>query len=122
MAHPKKQGDASLYWIIEIFLLLPPALMWLGVLTKTLFYNDAVLVLLVGQLPGDAMRTIAFMIICPLAAAGLSIDFVRHHQKKDLASSLSKMIVITALISVLIVSLYLFTGNYQCLIGNGAGC
>ena len=100
----------ELFWILEILLLTPVALFWVGTLSMYLG-SDSLLNSVVGGNNSEA-KTLLITIICPIAAAYFAYKYLLDNKKEKGAShGMAKAIVGVSIATVIFVIFYLSSQN-----------
>ncbi len=100
----------ELFWILEVLLLTPIALFWLGVVSMYLG-SDNLFHAVLGE-PYSTLRSMLFTVICPLAAAWFSWEYIRENKKeKGATTNVAKYIIVISLVTLALVVAYLVGEN-----------
>ena|SRR3989344_2212025 len=102
--------NAELFWILEVLLLTPVALFWMGLVSMMLGSAD-LFNAVVGQ-PYSMIKTVLVTLVCPAAAAWFAGEYIRENKReKGSAHDIAKAIVGVSLATIVIVIVYLFGAN-----------
>lgn len=102
--------NQELFWLLEVLLLTPVALFWIGVVSMMLGSND-LFNAVVGQ-PYSTLKSILVTFICPIAAAWFAIEYLRENKReKGSAHDIARVIVAVSLATIVVVAIYLFGEN-----------
>jgi hypothetical protein len=103
--------NQELFWILEVLLLTPVALFWIGVSLMMLGGGNSLFLAVVGE-PYSALRSILIAIVCPLAAAWFGYEYLRENKKeRGSTRDIAKSIIAISLATVTIVLIYLWGEN-----------
>lgn len=98
----------ELFWILEVLLLTPVALFWIG-LVSMMLGSDNLFNAVVGQ-PYSMLKAILVTLLCPAAAAWFAIEYLRENKReKGSAHDIAKVIIAVSLTTIVIVIVYLFS-------------
>src|SRR3989304_8430180 len=97
----------ELFWILEVLLLTPVALFWMGLVSMMLGSSD-LFNAVVGQ-PYSVLKALLVTLICPVAAAWFAIEYIRENKReKGSAHDIAKVIVAVSLATIVLVFVYIF--------------
>ena len=99
--------NQELFWILEVLLLTPVALFWMGLVSMMLGSSD-LFNAVVGQ-PYSVLKALLVTLICPVAAAWFAIEYIRENKReKGSAHDIAKVIVAVSLATIVLVFVYIF--------------
>lgn len=102
--------NAELFWILEVLLLTPVALFWMGLVSMMLGSAD-LFNAVVGQ-PYSMIKTVLVTLVCPAAAAWFAVEYLYENKRiKGSAHDIAKAIVGVSLATIVIVIVYLVSEN-----------
>ncbi|OGH16461.1 MAG: hypothetical protein A3C30_04700 [Candidatus Levybacteria bacterium RIFCSPHIGHO2_02_FULL_40_18] len=102
--------NQELFWLLEILLLTPVALFWMGVVSLMLGSGD-LFNAVVGQ-PYSMLKAALVTLICPAAAAWFAIEYLRENKReKGSAHDIATAIIGVSLATIGFVLVYLFVEN-----------
>ncbi len=97
----------ELFWLLEILLLTPVALFWIGLVSLILGSND-LFSAVIGQ-PYSILKAVLVIFLCPGAAAWFAIDYLRENKReKGTSRNIAKAIAGVSLATIVIVLAYVF--------------
>ena len=100
----------ELFWLLEVLLLTPVVLFWLGVVSMSIGSAD-LFNAVVGQ-PYSTLKSVLVTLICPAAAAWFAIEYLRENKReKGSAHDIAKAIIGVSLVTVILVLTYLIGEN-----------
>lgn len=100
----------ELFWILEVLLLTPVALFWMGLVSLMLGSSDLFNAVL-GQ-PYSMLKFVLVALLCPGAAAWFAGEYIRENKrKKGSAHDIARLIVIVSFATIVIVLAYVFFAN-----------
>ena len=105
--------NPELFWILEVLLLTPIALFWIGLMSMFIGGegSDKLFMAVVGQ-PYETLRAIFVTIICPIGASWFAfIYLVENKKEKSATRTIAKAILAVSLATIVIVSIYLIGEN-----------
>lgn len=104
--------NTELFWILEVLLLTPVALFWIGIVSKMLG-SDSLFLAVVGN-PYSLVRSVLITLICPAGAAWFAYEYIRENKKEKGTKGtrdIAKSIIAVSLATIAIVLIYIFFGN-----------
>lgn len=102
--------NAELFWILEVLLLTPLALFWLGIVSRALNGSDDLLSAVLGE-PRQVLRFLLIAVLAPALAVLLASSHLRESKRKKSATTdIARAIVWVGGASVIIVTIF-FLGN-----------
>lgn len=102
--------NPELFWILEVLLLTPVALFWMGLVSMMLGSAD-LFNAVVGQ-PYSMAKAILVTLVCPAAAAWFAIEYLRENKReKGSTHDIAKAIVGVSLATILVVLFYFFVSR-----------
>lgn len=102
--------NAELFWILEVLLLTPVALFWMGLVSMMLGSAD-LFNAVVGQ-PYSMIKTVLVTLVCPAAAAWFAVEYIRENKReKGSAHDIARVIVAVSLATIVVVIVYLVSEN-----------
>lgn len=103
--------NPELFWILEVLLLTPVALFWLGVITMMLQGSNTLFLAVVGE-PFSMLKSILITILCPTAAAWFAYEYLRENKSdRGKTRDIAKAIIAVSIATIIIVVFYLFGEN-----------
>ncbi len=97
----------ELFWILEVLLLTPVALFWLGVMSMYLGSSSMLSSVIGGT--GSEAKVLLITIICPAAAAYFAYKYVKDNKKeKGAAHGTAKIIQVVSILTIVFVILYFY--------------
>lgn len=105
--------NSELFWILEMLLLTPMAIFWIGLVSFFMFGTKDILTGIIGGEYGF-LRGVFVALLCPLAASWFAYDYIRENKgaKKDHVRDMAKMIIAISVATIVIVGCYLVKGYY----------
>ncbi len=103
----------ELFWILEVLLLTPIALFWIGLASMFIGGegSDRLFLAVVGQ-PYALLRAIFVTIICPIGASWFAFIYLVENKKdKSATLAIAKAILAISVATIVIVSIYLIGEN-----------
>ncbi|MBI4091769.1 MAG: hypothetical protein HY427_00985 [Candidatus Levybacteria bacterium] len=98
--------NPELFWILEVLLLTPVALFWMGLVSMMLGSND-LFNAVVGQ-PYSMIKTVFVTLVCPAAAAWFAGEYIRENRReRGSALDIARVIVVVSFVTIIIVLVYL---------------
>ncbi len=104
--------NAELFWILEILLVTPVALFWMGIVSKMLG-SDSLFMAVLGS-PYSLIRSAFITLACPAAAAWFAYEYIRENKREKGTKGtcdIAKSIIAICLATIAIVLIYVFLGN-----------
>ncbi|OGH14124.1 MAG: hypothetical protein A3C27_03260 [Candidatus Levybacteria bacterium RIFCSPHIGHO2_02_FULL_39_36] len=98
----------ELFWILEVLLLTPTALFWLGIISLALTDSNTLFLAVLGA-PYSLLKGFFVAILCPAAAAWIAYDYIRENKKDRKATiGIAKAILWVSLATIGLVLIYIF--------------
>lgn len=99
--------NSEIFWLLEILLLTPVSLFWLGVVSL-MIGSGGLLNAVIGE-PYSMLKAVLITLICPAAAAWFASEYVRENKKeKGSAHNVANLIIAVSLATIAIVLAYVF--------------
>ena len=104
--------NQELFWLLEVLLLTPVALFWMGLVSMMLGSSD-LFSAVVGQ-PYSMIKTVLVTLVCPAAAAWFAIEYLRENKRdKGSTHDIARAIVAVSVATIVIVVVYLIGENFS---------
>ena len=102
--------NQELFWLLEVLLLTPVALFWMGLVSMMLGSSD-LFNAVVGQ-PYSMVKAVLVTLVCPAAAAWFAVEYIRENKReKGSTHDIARAIVAVSVATIVIVVVYLIGGN-----------